>query len=97
MVLDEKYKEIATRLFSFLSKEGVLVQFICNVEYEDVEEEEKYSVLKLPFTEVMQGLIKSLPEDMLIEGAFFWNTSPEGVDFWGKINDKWAEYCDINS
>lgn len=35
------------------------------------------------------SFLKNFTPDLYIFGAFFWDSTPEGKDYWQFINDKW--------
>ena len=69
-----------TRFMQFLIDNDVYKQFRNNIE--DYRGE--------PFDEYMK-LVKPMPIQVLVCGAFMFKEAPEGADFWKDVNMKWLE------
>ena len=65
----------------FLTKEGCLDKFITNTE-------------TLNYTKTLEELTETNNPANYVMGAFAWDESPEGGEFWEDINAKWENIVD---
>lgn len=84
-------KNLEQKLVEFLKKHKVLTRFKKNLK-------DKYCNSEFLIFDDIEGLIdfiEPIPEE-IIEVAFDWKLTPEGYEFWEKINKEWRKEVEEN-
>lgn len=87
--MTEEQIDIIRKFKIFLKKEGVFYDYLKNCHRLN---HDKHRLYTNPFsTYPIQRILKQKHYEQLISSAFMWIETPQGYEFWDRINDKWRE------
>lgn len=91
--MTEQQIDIIRKFKIFLKKEGVFYDYLKNCY---LLNHDKHRLYTNPFSNpLFQDILKQKLYANLISSAFMWLETPQGHEFWERINDKWREKYNI--